>query len=101
MVKYVIAYVSKSCADELSFLNQFVDKGLLDRLQNVSENDFVRLSYTEAIEILKEHADEFDDKNIFWGKDLQSEHERFLTEKIYKKPVFSHRLSQGKSSPII
>ena len=88
MVKYVIAYVSKSCADELSFLNQFVDKGLLERLQNVSENDFVRLSYTEAIEILKEHADEFDDKNIFWGKDLQSEHERFLTEKIYKKPVF-------------
>ena len=88
MVKFIIAHVSNTCPDELNFLNQFVDKGLLDRLKNVSENDFVRLSYTEAIEILKAHADEFDDKDIFWGKDLQSEHERYLTEKVYKKPVF-------------
>ena len=88
MVKYVIDYVCETCKDELNFLNQFVDKGLLERLKNVSENDFVRLSYTEAIEILKENADKFDDKNIFWGKDLQSEHERFLTEQVYKKPVF-------------
>lgn len=88
MVKSVIGYVGETCADELAFLNQFVDKELLSRLKNVSENEFVRLSYTEAIEILKEHANEFDDKNIFWGKDLQSEHERFLTEKVYKKPVF-------------
>ncbi len=88
MVKYIIDYVSKTCADELNFLNQFVDKGLLERLKNVSENAFVRLSYTEAIEILKQNADKFDDKNIFWGKDLQSEHERFLTEQVYKKPVF-------------
>lgn len=88
MVKYVIDYVSKTCKDELAFLNQFVDKGLLERLQNVSENAFVRLTYTEAIEILKENADKFDDKNIFWGKDLQSEHERFLTESVFKKPVF-------------
>ena len=88
MVKYVIDYVSETCKDELNFLNQFVDKGLLERLKNVSENAFVRLSYTDAIEILKENADKFDDKNIFWGKDLQSEHERFLTEQVYKKPVF-------------
>ena len=60
----------------------------LERLKNVTENDFVRLPYTEAIEILKEHANEFDDKNIFWGKDLQSEHERYLTETVFKKPVF-------------
>ena len=88
MVKYVIDYVMETCKDELAFLNQFVDKGLLERLKNVSENAFVRLTYTEAIEILKQNADKFDDKNIFWGKDLQSEHERFLTEQVYKKPVF-------------
>ncbi len=88
MVKYVIDYVFASCPDELNFLNQFVDKDLIARLKNVSENSFVRLSYTEAIEILKENADKFDDKNIFWGKDLQSEHERFLTEQVFKKPVF-------------
>ena len=88
MVKYVIDHVMDVCKDELAFLNQFVDKGLLERLKNVSENAFVRLSYTDAIEILKENADKFDDKNIFWGKDLQSEHERFITETVYKKPVF-------------
>ena len=88
MVKHIISYVGESCKDELEFLNKFVDTGLLERLKNVSENDFVRLPYTEAIGILKEHADEFDDKNIFWGKDLQSEHERYLTEKVFKKPVF-------------
>ena len=88
MVKYVIDYVSETCKDELEFLNKFVDTGLLERLKNVSENAFVRLTYTEAIEILKQNADKFEDKNIFWGKDLQSEHERFLTESVYKKPVF-------------
>ena len=88
MVKYIIDYVSETCKDELNFLNQFVDKGLLERLKNVSENAFVRLTYTEAIEILKQNADKFDDKNIFWGKDLQSEHERFITETVFKKPVF-------------
>ncbi len=88
MVKYVIDHVSDTCKDELAFLNQFVDKDLLARLKNVSENAFVRLTYTDAIEILKQNADKFDDKNIFWGKDLQSEHERFLTEQVYKKPVF-------------
>ncbi len=88
MVKYVIDYVSETCKDELEFLNKFVDTGLLERLKNVSENAFVRLSYTDAIEILKQNADKFEDKNIFWGKDLQSEHERFITESVYKKPVF-------------
>ena len=88
MVKYVIDYVFDTCKDELAFLNQFVDKGLIERLQNVSGNAFVRLPYTKAIEILKENADKFDDKNIFWGKDLQSEHERFLTESVFQKPVF-------------
>ena len=67
MVKYIISYVGETCKDELDFLNKFVDTGLLERLKNVTENDFVRLPYTEAIEILKEHANEFDDKNIFWG----------------------------------
>ena len=88
MVKYVINYVTETCADEINFLNQFVDTGLKERLKNVAENDFVRLTYTEAIELLKQNADKFDDKNIFWGKDLQSEHERFITETVYKKPVF-------------
>lgn len=88
MVKYIIRYVSSTCGEELAFLNQFVDKGLLERLKNVSESDFVRLSYTEAIELLKKNADKFEDKDIFWGKDLQSEHERFITEQVYKKPVF-------------
>ena len=88
MVKAVIDHVMAVCKDELNFLNQFVDKGLLERLENVRSNAFVRLTYTEAIEILKQNADKFDDKNIFWGKDLQSEHERFLTEQVYKKPVF-------------
>jgi len=88
MVKYVISYVMDSCKEEISFLNQFVDKNLIERLKNVAESDFVRLSYTEAIELLKKNADKFEDKDIFWGKDLQSEHERFITEQIYKKPVF-------------
>lgn len=88
MVKYIINYVMSSCKEEIAFLNQFVDKGLIERLKNVADNDFVRLSYTEAIELLKKNADKFEDKDIFWGKDLQSEHERFITEQIYKKPVF-------------
>lgn len=88
MVKSIIRHVQTTCADELAFLNQFVDKGLSERLDNVAQNEFARLSYTEAIEILKENADRFEDKNIFWGKDLQSEHERFLAEEVYKKPVF-------------
>ena len=87
MVKYVISYVMQECHDELEFLNKFVDTGLIERLQNVVQNEFVRLDYTQAIEILKKVKDRF----VFpveWGVDLQSEHERYLTEEVYKKPVF-------------
>ena len=87
MLKYVINYVLDNCADELNFLNKFVDKELLARLHNVVENDFVRLSYTEAIELLKK-ADVKFEYPVEWGTDLQSEHERYITEKVYKKPVF-------------
>ncbi|MFQ6772984.1 MAG: asparagine--tRNA ligase [Clostridia bacterium] len=87
MLKYVINYVLDNCANELNFLNKFVDKELLARLHNVVENDFVRLSYTEAIELLKK-ADVKFEYPVEWGTDLQSEHERYITEKVYKKPVF-------------
>ena len=87
MVKSVIAHVMDTCADELEFLNNFVDKELLARLKNVAESDFVRLPYTEAIEILKK-ADVKFEFPVYWGCDLQSEHERYLTEKVYGKPVF-------------
>ncbi len=87
MVKSVIAHVMDTCADELEFLNNFVDKELLARLKNVAESDFVRLPYTEAIEILKK-ADVRFEFPVYWGCDLQSEHERYLTEKVYGKPVF-------------
>lgn len=87
MLKYVITYVMEKCKDELNFLNNFVDKGLIERLHNVVENKFVRLSYTEAIEILEKVKDKFEFP-VEWGVDLQSEHERYLTEQVYKKPVF-------------
>ncbi len=87
MVKYVINYVKNTCEEELNFLNQFVDNGLLDRLNNVVNNDFKRLSYTEAIEILEKVKDRFEFP-VYWGVDLQSEHERYLTEEVFKKPVF-------------
>ncbi len=87
MIKYVISYVMKECKDELAFLNKFVDTGLIERLNNIVSNDFVRLDYTEAIGILEKVKDRF----VFpvkWGIDLQSEHERYLTEEVYKRPVF-------------
>ena len=87
MVKYVISYVMKECKDEMEFLNKFVDKGLLERLNNIVNNEFVRLDYTEAISILEKVKDRF----VFpvsWGIDLQSEHERYITEEVFKKPVF-------------
>lgn len=87
MVKYIIRHVMKTCPDELAFLNSFVDKGLLDRLNNVESNEFVRLPYTEAISILEPVKDKFEFP-VFWGCDLQSEHERYLTEQVYGKPVF-------------
>ena len=87
MVKHIIRRVTKTCPSELKFLNDFVDKGLLERLENVASNDFVRLPYTEAIKILEPVKDKFEFP-VYWGCDLQSEHERYLTEQVYKKPVF-------------
>ncbi len=87
MVKHVIKHVLNTCSAELEFLNQFVDKGLLERLNLVANSDFVRLSYTKAIEILEPIKDKFEFP-VFWGCDLQSEHERYITEQVYKKPVF-------------
>ena len=87
MVKYVISYVMKECSAELEFLNKFVDTSLLERLNNIVSNSFERLDYTDAIEILLK-ADQKFEFPVKWGIDLQSEHERYLTEKVYKKPVF-------------
>lgn len=87
MVKYVISYVMKTCENELNFLNSFVDTGLIARLNNVVESEFERLTYTRAIEILEKVKDRFEFP-VYWGVDLQSEHERYLTEEVFKKPVF-------------
>lgn len=87
MIKSVVAYLLESCADELEFFNSFYDKELLQRLNALVNSDFIRVSYTEAIKKLEEHNDRFEFK-AYWGCDLQTEHERFLTEMIYKKPVF-------------
>ena len=87
MLKYVIRYVLENAPEEMSFLNSFVDKGLLDRLNHVMNSEFGHVTYTEAVEILEKNNDKFDYK-VFWGCDLQTEHERYLTEEIFKKPVF-------------
>ena len=87
MLKYVIRYVLDNCPEEMNFFNSFVDKGLIERLEHVANSDFGRVTYTDAIKILEKHNDEFDYK-VYWGCDLQTEHERYLTEKEFKKPVF-------------
>ena len=87
MLKYVIKYVLDNCPEEMQFFNQFVDITLLERLNNVLNSDFGRITYTDAIKELKKHNDEFEFK-VSWGVDLQTEHERYLSEKIFKKPVF-------------
>jgi asparaginyl-tRNA synthetase len=87
MVKYIIRTVLERCPQEIDFFNSFVDKGLKERLEHVASSDFGRITYTEAIKILEQHNDQFDYK-VFWGADLQTEHERFLTEQIFKRPVF-------------
>ena len=87
MIKYIISYVLAKAPEEMAFLNQFVDTGLLERLNHVVNSDFGRVTYTEAIQLLEEHNDEFDYK-VSWGCDLQTEHERYLTEQIFKRPVF-------------
>lgn len=87
MLKYIINYCLENAPEEMAFFNQFVDKGLLDRLHNVVSNEFARITYTEAIDILKKNNDRFE-YQVEWGSDLQTEHERYLTEEVFKKPVF-------------
>jgi asparaginyl-tRNA synthetase len=87
MLKYIINYVMEHAPEEMNFFNQFVDKGLLERLQHVANSEFGQLTYTEAIKLLEKNNDKFDFK-AYWGCDLQTEHERYLTEQVYKKPVF-------------
>ncbi len=87
MLKYVIKYVMEECPEELEFFNSFVDKGLLERLNHIVSSDFGRVTYTEAVELLEKSGKKFDFP-VKWGMDLQTEHERYLTEEIFKKPVF-------------
>ena len=87
MIKHIIRRVLERCPQEIEFFNSFVDKGLKERLEHVASSDFGRVSYTDAVEILKKNNDKFDYK-VEWGTDLQTEHERYLTEQVFKKPVF-------------
>ena len=87
MLKYVINYVLEEAPEEMNFFNSFVDKGLLERLNNVVSSEFARITYTDAIELLEKNNDNFEYK-VSWGIDLQTEHERYLTEQIFKRPVF-------------
>ena len=87
MLKFVIKYVLENAPEEMNFFNQFVDKGLIERLNHVANSDFGHVTYTEAIELLEKNNDKFDYK-VYWGCDLQTEHERYLTEEIFKRPVF-------------
>ncbi len=87
MIKYIINYVLENAPEEMQFFNSFIDKALLDRLNNIVSSEFARVTYTEAIEILQKCGEKFE-YPIEWGKDLQTEHERYLTEKVYNKPVF-------------
>ncbi len=87
MIKNIMSYVMEHAPEEMAFFNQFLDKGLLERLNNVLNNQFGRITYTEAVELLSKHNDQFE-YPVSWGCDLQTEHERFLTEQVFKKPVF-------------
>ena len=87
MMKFVIRYVMDTCPQDIAFFNQFVDKGLVDRLNNVVNSDFARVTYTEAVELLKKNNGNFEYK-VDWGTDLQTEHEKYLTEQVFGKPVF-------------
>ena len=87
MLKYTFSYVLEHCKEEMEFFNNFVDKGLLERLNNVIHSDFARISYTDAIKELEKANDKFEFK-VSWGVDLQTEHERYLCEQVFKKPVF-------------
>ncbi|MCH5343521.1 MAG: asparagine--tRNA ligase [Acetatifactor sp.] len=87
MLKHIIRYVLDNAPEEMAFFNQFVDKGLIERLEHVANSDFGHVTYTEAIEILEKNNENFDYK-VSWGCDLQTEHERYLTEEVFKRPVF-------------
>lgn len=87
MIKYIINYILENAKEEMKFFNEFIDKGLLDRLNNIVSNDFARVTYTEAVELLKKSGREFQFP-VEWGIDLQTEHERYITEEIFNKPVF-------------
>lgn len=87
MMKYIINYVMNNAPEEMAFFNQFVDKGLMERLNHVATSDFAHVTYTEAVDILMKNNDKFDYK-VSWGTDLQTEHERYLTEQVFKRPVF-------------
>ena len=87
MIKYIINYVLENAPEEMAFFNNFIDKGLIERLNHVANSEFGRVTYTEAIELLEKNNDKFEYK-VFWGCDLQTEHERYLTEEIFKRPVF-------------
>ncbi len=87
MIKYIISYVLENCPEEMEFFNKFVDKGLLERLDHIVNSDFVRITYTEAVDILQKSGKKFE-YPIEWGLELQTEHERYLTEEVFKKPMF-------------
>lgn len=87
MIKYIISYVLENCPEEMEFFNNFIDKGLLERLHNIVNSDFGRISYTDAIKLLEKENDKFEFP-VTWGTDIQTEHERFLAEQVFKKPVF-------------
>ena len=87
MLKYIISYVLENAPEEMKLFDSFIEKGLIERLHGIINNDFARITYTDAVELLKKHNDKFENK-VEWGCDLQTEHERYLTEKVYGKPVF-------------
>ena len=87
MIKYIINYVMENAPEEMAFFNSFIDKGLIERLNNIVNSDFGSVTYTEAVDILKKSGKEFQ-YPVEWGVDLQTEHERFLTEEVFKKPLF-------------
>ena len=87
MLKYIISFVLEQAPEEMKFFDSFIEKGLIERLNGIINSDFARITYTEAVELLEKHNDIFENK-VEWGCDLQTEHERYLTEKVYGKPVF-------------
>ena len=87
MIKFIISEVLRKCPEEMKFFNSFVDKGLLERLDNIVNSDFERITYTQAVEILQKSGKKFE-YPVEWGLELQTEHERYLTEEVFKKPIF-------------